>query len=101
MIQNILTDAKKRYLSDGVELLGIFGSYTRGKADIYSDIDIAYRVDRERFDQAFRGGFAKLLRLKEIKEELEKRLRCKIDLVPLEHSAPRAKEEILKELVYV
>ena len=100
-IQNILSDAKKRYLSDGIELLGIFGSYAQGKADVYSDIDIAYRVDREMFDHTFHGGFAKLLRLKEIKQELEKRLRCKIDLVSVEHSSARFKEEIFRKLVHV
>ena len=61
---------KNQYKSEGFEMVGVFGSYARGTADKYSDIDIAYNLDYETFNQKFRGGFAKLLRIEEIKQEL-------------------------------
>lgn len=36
---------KANYAKEGVELLGIFGSFARGDEDIYSDIDIAYNLN--------------------------------------------------------
>ncbi len=39
-IQNItsLTSEKKKYMLEGFEIIGIFGSYARGNANKYSDV---------------------------------------------------------------
>ncbi len=100
-IQNILRSVQKRYLRDGLEIVGIFGSLARGGAGKYSDIDIAYRTHKDTFDLAFRGGFAKLLRIQEMQQELEKHLKRRVDLVSIDHGSPKLREEIERGIIYV
>ncbi len=96
-----LSDAKSRYIYDGIELIGVFGSYAQKNADAYSDIDIAYKVDNAKFDRKFRGGFAKLLKLKEIKDELQGLLGCRVDFVSLEHLNQKFRHDIDRSMMYV
>lgn len=103
-LQNIIlkiSEIKDKYQHEGFEIVGVFGSYARGNADKFSDVDIAYSVDYSRFDQEFKGGFAKILRIEEIKEELQKRLQLKVDLVSLNSNNSRFKKNIQKDIVYV
>jgi predicted nucleotidyltransferase len=78
-----LKKAKETYEKEGIHLIGIFGSYARDEADEFSDLDILYTLDRPRFHQNHSGGFAKLVRLEEVRNELNRRLHLPIDLVPL------------------
>lgn len=103
-IQTIISqinELKKEYQKEGFEIVGIFGSYARGTADRYSDVDIAYAIDYDKFNQKFKGGFAKLLRIEEIKKELQRLLRIKIDLVSLDGSSDRFKNKIKEDILYV
>lgn len=103
-IQNItllISDKKKQYLQEGFEIIGIFGSYAQGNANMYSDIDIAYKVDYATFDRRFKGGFSKLLRIEEIKDELQKLLHLKVDLISMNSNNIRFKEKIEKDMLYV
>ena len=103
-LQNItsqIREIKNKYQNEGFEIVGIFGSYARGNADNFSDVDIAYSVDYSRFDQKFKGGFAKILRIEEIKDELQKRLHLKVDLVSLNSNNDRFKQKVQKDMVYV
>ncbi len=77
-----LSKAKEKYAPEGFLLLGLFGSFAKGEETHYSDIDVAYRIEHERFSQKYRDGFAKLLRIDEIRKELENELHKKVDLVP-------------------
>ena len=92
---------KEDYRKEGFEILGIFGSYARGTASNESDIDIAYRIDYDKFSQRFHGGFSKLIRIDEIKEELQRRLGMRVDLVSVDTSNTPLKKEIEKELLRV
>jgi len=96
-----MTELKQQHSSEGFELVGIFGSYARGSADVYSDVDVAYRLDYDVFDSQFKGGFSKLLRIEEIKKELENRLQLKVDLVPLNSANSRFRNNISKDILYV
>ena len=103
-LQNItvqITELKNRYRNEGFEIVGIFGSYARGDADTFSDIDIAYSVDYDKFNQKFKGGFSKILRIEEIKEELQKLLHLKVDLVSLNNNNMTFKQKVQKDMVYV
>jgi len=103
-LQNItlkIREVKNKYKHEGFEIVGVFGSYAKGNADKFSDIDIAYSVNYSRFDQQFKGGFAKILRIDEIKEELQKRLQLKVDFVSLNSNNSRFKKNIQKDMVYV
>ena len=103
-LQNIISqirEIKNKYQNEGFEIVGIFGSYAHGHANKYSDVDIAYSVDYSRFDQNFKGGFAKILRIEEIKAELQKLLNLKVDLVSLNSNNDRFKQKVQKDMVYV
>ena len=81
-ILHILSDVKPKYEEEGLILLGLFGSYAKETQKRTSDIDIAYRIDYERFSDSYRDGFSKILRIEEIRGELERRLGKRVDLVP-------------------
>jgi len=100
-ITSHIKEMKTQYKNEGFEIVGIFGSYARGTAGKYSDIDIAYNLDYEIFNQKFKGGFAKLLRIEEIKEELQKLLHLKVDLVSLDSNNNRFKTKIKEDMVHV
>jgi predicted nucleotidyltransferase len=81
----ILTTLKKlkpTYEKEGVILIGLFGSYARDEANRFSDIDIAYKIDYNKFSSKYKDGFSKILRIEEIKQELENTFKIKVDLVP-------------------
>jgi len=103
-LQNItsqIREIKNQYQNEGFEIVGIFGSYAHGNADNFSDVDIAYSVDYDKFNQKFKGGFAKILRIEEIKEELQRRLHLKVDLVSLNNNNMTFKQKVQKDMVYV
>lgn len=99
-ISTRIAEMKNQYQNEGFEIIGIFGSYARGSAHKYSDVDIAYKLDYTLFDTKFKGGFAKILRIEQIKEELQKHLHLKVDLVSLHNNSP-FKEKIAQDLIYV
>ncbi len=90
-----LKQLKPIYEKEGVILLGLFGSQARGDATAHSDLDIAYRLDHDRFSRYHTGGFAKLIRLEAIQKDLSSRLGTFVDLVPDANTA------ILKDLIRV
>ena len=100
-ILSLISDKKKQYAPEGFELVGIFGSRVKGNANKYSDIDIAYSLDMSAFDKQFKGGFAKLLRIEEIKKELQQILHLRVDLVSLNSSNNDFRERIKRDMIYV
>ena len=90
-----LKQLKPIYQKEGLTLLGLFGSYAKNTQTKYSDIDIAYKLDYDKFSQKYVGGFAKLLRIDDIKKELQDIFKTKIDFVP------DSNKSILKDLIYV
>ncbi len=81
-ILHTLTKAKEKYQDEGFILLGLFGSYAKETQDQYSDIDVAYTIEYDTFSQKYKDGFSKILRIDEIRKELEKTFHTKVDLVP-------------------
>jgi predicted nucleotidyltransferase len=94
-ILNKLKELKPIYQNEGLEILGVFGSYAKDENTKYSDIDIAYKLDYEKFSKKYIGGFSKLLRINEIKEELQNVLKNEVDFVP------DSNKKIMKDLIYV
>jgi predicted nucleotidyltransferase len=88
-----LDSLKSDYQKEGIELYALFGSYAKDRFDDFSDIDIAYKIDYEKFSKRYRDGFSKLLRLQNVKKELEKTFNKKVDFVPFKES--------FKESIYV
>ncbi len=100
-IKNTITTVNKSYKEEGFTIVGIFGSYARDTAKRHSDIDIAYTLDFSTFNQKYQGGFAKLLRIEEIKNELQKLLHLKVDLSSVNSNNSKFNEKIKKDMVYV
>ena len=100
-LTNILSEYKNLYADEGFNIVGIFGSCARGTDNQFSDIDLAYDLEHQKFSEKYNDGFSKLLRIDAIKNELEKVFHKKIDLVSLNSSNKELIEEIKKELIYV
>jgi len=94
-ILKTLKELKPTYEKEGLILLGLFGSYAKGTQTKFSDIDVVYKLDYDKFSLKYKGGFAKLLRIDEIKKELQSIFHTPIDLVP------DTNKSILKELINV
>lgn len=78
---SMLKKLKPKYESEGILLLGLFGSYAQNTQTPLSDIDILYHLDYEKFSQKYQDGFSKLIRLDEIKKDLENQFKTKVDFV--------------------
>jgi len=81
-ILSTLKELKPTYEKEGLILLGLFGSYAKDTQTKFSDIDIAYKLDYDKFSLKYKDGFAKLLRIEDIKKELQTLFKTPIDLVP-------------------
>lgn len=90
-----LKKLKPKYEQEGLILLGLFGSYAKDTQTKYSDIDIAYKLDYDKFSLKYKDGFAKLLRIDDIKKELQSIFKTPIDLVP------DSNKSVLKDLINV
>jgi len=90
-----LKELKPTYEKEGLILLGLFGSYAKDTQTKFSDIDIAYKLDYDKFSLKYKGGFAKLLRIDAIKEELQATFKTPIDLVS------NSNKSILKGMINV
>ena len=80
-ILNKLKELKPIYQNEGLEILGVFGSYAKETNTKYSDIDIAYKLDYDKFSKKYIGGFSKILRINEIKDELKAIFKTEVDFV--------------------
>ncbi|HIP55997.1 MAG TPA: nucleotidyltransferase domain-containing protein [Arcobacter sp.] len=94
-ILNQLKILKPIYEKEGLTLLGLFGSYAKNTQTKYSDIDIVYRLDYDKFSQKYIGGFSKLLRIDDIKKELESTFSKQVDFIP------DTNKNITQDLIYV
>jgi len=100
-VLSLLSEAKKHYEKEGIQILGVFGSYAKNTYDQFSDIDVAYTLDYEQFSKVYKDGFSKILRLEEVKKSLENRFHKKVDLVSLNSHNKKFIEHIKKEMIYV
>lgn len=96
--ENILSTLKQLkpvYAQEGILLVGLFGSFAQETEDSFSDIDIAYTLDYEQFSLHYKDGFSKLLRIDNIKNELQTRFKRRVDFVS------DSNKMIIKGIVYV
>lgn len=89
----------QKYQESGFRLVSLFGSYARGDEDIFSDIDIVYTIDHEKFYKD--DAFAKLRKIADFKQELEMQLNKKVDLVPLKGVNKFLQKNLEKEQIAI
>ncbi|WP_457596953.1 nucleotidyltransferase family protein [Hydrogenimonas sp.] len=94
-ILSYLSHIKQNLQKEGIEKIGLFGSYAKGEADLYSDIDIVIKTT-PLFIQKHEGikGF---LFLEELRKSLEKRFCKEVDICD---ESGLKRKEILKEAIY-
>ena len=100
--EQILYELKKLqplYLEEGILLLGLFGSYANETENNTSDIDILIETT-PKFLQTHRG-FKAFSRLDEIKKDLKKVFKKKIDLVDKVGLEQHNNNYILENTLYV
>jgi predicted nucleotidyltransferase len=95
-----LSTVKNKYIKDGVDIIGIFGSFAKDINTKNSDIDIAYSLNKELFFKKY-SGFASASRITDIKDELSKLFNKNVDFISLENSNTLLTQEIKKNLSYV
>jgi len=96
-----IVELKPRLKEDGIEILGIFGSYARGDYTEQSDVDILYQLDNPKKFAQEHNGWGAFTKLLETKEYISKQLNKKVDLVDRNGLNRVGKEFILKDLKYV
>ena len=90
-----LKELKPIYQQEGIEIIGLFGSYAKDAQTECSDIDIAYKLNYEEFSRKYIDGFSKLLRIDSIKDELKSIFKKNIDFIP------DTNKKIIKDIIYV
>lgn len=94
----LLPELQQRYRLEGFHIRGIFGSFARGDFDEFSDIDLAYELDRETFLKQ-NPGFHAASRLADIAVELRSAFGRKVDLFSLNSGNQNAVHHVSQELV--
>ena len=90
-ILNYLKSNQNYYYNQfGIQFIGLFGSFSRDEANSNSDIDILYKIDKDKKLSIFK--YLKLTK------QLEDFFNKKIDLVRYEMLKPQIKEYIQKDI---
>lgn len=97
--EDILSKLKKLkplYQKEGLDIVGLFGSYANGTQTAFSDVDIAYKLNYEKMAKLQKNDpFLVLLRIDEMKKELQNEFKKTVDLVPDKN------KKILKGMIHV
>ncbi|MDC0932325.1 nucleotidyltransferase domain-containing protein [Arcobacteraceae bacterium] len=95
-----LKELKPKYKNEGLEILGLIGSYAKNTATEESDIDILYKLDSEKFYR-LHDGFKSFSRLTDIKKELEISFDKHVDICTINQNNEVFVKHALKDLVHV
>ncbi len=98
----LLSKIKEKKLSlikDGFEIVGVFGSYAKGKETKNSDIDLLYDI-KPLFIQKY-GGFEAFSKINEIRNELRQDLGHDVDLATIDSHSRTFKKFALRDVIYV
>ena len=99
--ENILTylhQIKNDLLDKGIKKIGLFGSFTKDKADSFSDIDIAIQINENYLDHHDVWEYFNLI--ESIKKKLLIKFSRKVDIYDLD-STGDIKDAISKDIIYV
>ena len=93
-----LTNIKPQLQKDGIEQVGLFGSYARNNATLTSDIDIEIKLDKNYLDKNDVWNYFN--EINKIKEMVYNKFQMKSDVFDLD-SCSSLKDKIEKEVLYV
>ena len=98
-ILQFLKTLKPKLSKDGIETLGLFGSFAKNENNRYSDIDIVYKSS-ETFREKFKGWKAFTYLNENLRDKISNHFHTQVDLFDL-NSRSSMKEKIEKEAIYV
>jgi len=91
-LEQLETKVKPIFVKNGVVRAAIFGSYARGKARKNSDIDFLVTIKNPEMG---------LLEFIGMKQELEKTLKRKVDIVESGALKPNLKKYVIRDLIKI
>ncbi len=97
-ILNYLRNIKIELMKNGIEKIGLFGSFAQGTATPFSDIDIAIQIQKDYLDKHDVWEYFNLIDT--IKQKLLKKFSRKIDIYDLDNTS-YIKNHISNEIIYV
>jgi uncharacterized protein len=97
-VLTFLTTIKPQLQENGIEQVGLFGSYARNNATLTSDIDIAIKLDKNYLDKNDVWNYFN--EINKIKGMVYNKFQIKSDIFDLDSSSV-FKDKILKEILYV
>ena len=97
-VLTFLTTIKPQLQKDGIELVGLFGSYAKNSATLTSDIDIAIKLNKNYLDKNDVWNYFN--EINKIKEMVYNKFQMKSDVFDLD-SCSSLKDKIEKEVLYV
>lgn len=98
-IKQYLFSAKSQYKSEGLLILGLFGSFAEQREHAESDIDVLIRVEGD-FAKKY-PGFKAFARLNEIKTAMEKDLGQSVDFADISGLGELGQKHIVEKTIYV
>ncbi len=97
-ILTFLINIKPQLQKDGIEQVGLFGSYSKNNATLTSDIDIAIKLNKNYLDKNDVWNYFN--EINKIKGMIYEEFQIKSDVFDLDSSS-FLKEKIEKEVLYV
>ncbi len=97
-ILSYLADIKGDLVKNGIEKIGLFGSYAKDRADLFSDIDIAIKMKSSYLKEHDVWEYFNLI--ESIKKMLLTKFSKKVDVFDLD-STGDIKDTITKDIIYV
>ena len=97
-VLTFLTTIKPQLQENGIEKVGLFGSYARNSATLTSDIDIAIKLNKNYLDKNDVWNYFN--EINKIKGMVYNKFQIKSDIFDLDSSSS-LKDKIEKEVLYV
>jgi predicted nucleotidyltransferase len=79
--------------------MGLFGSYARGEADPYSDVDVAVRIDHARLKEEDVWSYFDAIAM--LKKAIWERFGVASDIYDLDSTGILSDRHIAQEIIYV
>ncbi|MBE8585624.1 nucleotidyltransferase domain-containing protein [Campylobacter concisus] len=100
-ILNFLSSQKERLFLLGVTKLGLFGSYAKDRADVFSDIDIVIETDAKKMVKSLGNPFLVVTFLDDFRKSVSDKFGVLVDICDTTSMPAQTKEELVKGAIYV
>ena len=95
-----LKELKPSLEKEGITELGLFGSFAKDEATIYSDIDVLIKTTKAFWDK-YKGGCEAAIFLDDFRLKIAERFNKEVDLCDISGLKDDKKADILEGAIYV